>query len=287
MLFYSGRFFACIDSCEHYTGTWPISLKIPESDHIIVNGKIHTSSVSWQDANDGKKVYVGQQQAIETDQIIALIDQGLPQRIKIALDLDIAKLIHYFQQRLGKLSATEKPTLFASYANVDGGSSQGNKNGPLPHQASQSWLHEGNADSLAALALLDLYPASKDYVTEKIKAANQHCTTGLKDMALINAADKGQFGLYYSCGALIHHAINNAVKNSSAAKNNIYTVWNDYRRRIEGGDTADQDTFFHVVEQYAGYNLSAHIRSLVNEKIEDPIAYINKLQALVKATVLK
>ena len=130
ILVYSGRLFACMEACDASINSWNISLTVPDDEHIIVNGKVHSSFAKWQDNDSGKNVYIGKQKPILTDSVIAVIDSGLPKEIKVSLNEDIPKLMSYFEKRLGKLGGS-KPTLFASYANIDGTSSQG---GTLPNQ---------------------------------------------------------------------------------------------------------------------------------------------------------
>jgi len=123
-LIYTGRLFACIDTCRDEVNQWQLSMQVPEGEHMIVAGKVLTGATSWIDTDDGMNVYVGSQKPIETQNVIAVIDHGLPERIKRSLDTDIPKLMNYFEQRLGEIKGV-KPTLFASYANIDGHSSQG------------------------------------------------------------------------------------------------------------------------------------------------------------------
>jgi hypothetical protein len=115
---------------------------IPENEHMIINGEVHYSTAQWFDNDDGKNVYVGKQQPVETDVFIAVIDLGLPAKIQASLSVDIPKMMTYFEEKLGKLPHNTKPTLFASYAKVKGRSSQG---GTLPNQIFMHW----NKDDLA------------------------------------------------------------------------------------------------------------------------------------------
>ena len=90
----------------------------PSDEHILLNGKVMKSSVSWTDNNDGRVVYVGKQQPIITDDVVALIDPGLPESIKASLEEDIPNMMAFFSHSLNPLKG-EKPMLFASYANVE------------------------------------------------------------------------------------------------------------------------------------------------------------------------
>ncbi|MFT4938925.1 MAG: hypothetical protein ACI88A_001957 [Paraglaciecola sp.] len=319
MLFYSGRFFACMDSCGEETNSWNISLTIPDDEHIIVNGKVHTSFVRWQDNDSGKNIYVGKQKPIVTGSVITVIDSGLPKEIKLSLNNDIPKLMTYFEQRLGKLDG-DKPTLFASYAKVDGTSSQGgtlpnqifmhwnsnnleskvsdekfikqtiwffahevahlyqrSSSGQLYAESNQSWMHEGNADYLASLALLDLYPESQQYIDTKIDRFRSQCIKGLERFPLIEAAEKGEFGLYYTCGLFIHSAIDSVVKSKSNSMRDVYFVWNEFRNRVEKGAEIGDKTFLSVVEEYASKELSELINKFVEQKLKCPAKALDKL----------
>ena len=318
-LIHTGRLFACIDKCADDVNDWRLSMNIPQGEHLIVNGEVFTKSANWIDRDDGMNVYVGRQKPIETDNVIAVIDSGLPARIQSSLSADIPKLMVYFQERLGKLNGI-KPTLYASYAKVDENASQGgtlpnqifmhwnlndldekvkdakfinqtiwffahevvhlyqrSKVGVLYGESNQSWLHEGNADWLAALALLDLYPKTKAYVTEKLGRFKDHCVKGLTELTLMEAANKGQFGLYYTCGLLIHQAIDHAVQKKSNGLKNIYSLWNEFRQKVEQGDEKGPETFLALVEQYASKELVVSIKALVETKLTNPEDTLSQL----------
>ncbi len=323
MLFHSGRFFTCINSCINNLNHWKMTLKIPDDEHIIVNGKIFHSSTSWLDKNDGISVYVGKQNPIETDSYIALIDKGLPEKIQKSLSSDIPKMMNYFENKLGKLPFKEKPTLFASYAKINGHSSQG---GTLPnrifmhwnknnletsvknvkfindtlwffgHEAahlyqsgkvtllsddpSQSWLHEGHADILASDVLLSLYPSSTDYVNSRFKNIKNNCAKGLKKMALIDAAEVGQFHNYYTCGFVIHSAIENMAKSQNKGGHSAYSTWNQFRAKVEDGKAVGQQTFFSVVDDIAKTNSSEKIATFINIRHDEPKKAIDALLGL-------
>ncbi len=154
---------------------------------------------------------------------------------------------------------------------------QRSKVGALNGESNQSWLHEGNADWLAALALLDLYPNTEAYVTEKIDRFKDHCVKGLTGLTLIEAANKGQFGLYYTCGLLIHQAIDHAVQKKSNGRKNIYFLWNEFRQRVEQGDEKGPETFLALVEQYASKELVVRIKVLVETKLTNPEDTLSQL----------
>jgi hypothetical protein len=154
---------------------------------------------------------------------------------------------------------------------------QRSKLGVLYGESNQSWLHEGNADWLAALALLDLYPETEEYITGKVLRFKKYCVDGLKDISLIEAANKGQFGLYYTCGLLIHRAIDHAVQKKSKGLKNIYSLWNEFRHKVEHGDEKGAVTFLALVEKNTSKELFIRIKKLVETKLSNPEETLNRL----------
>jgi len=222
ILFHSGRFFACAESCLNVDNLWTMTLKVAGNEHIILNGEVLNAKASWQDNNSGRSIYVGKQQPIERTNIIAMIDDGLPEKIQISLTDNLPKMLEYFESNFGKL--TNKPMIFASYAkNTTSGSSQG---GTFPNQIythwdgidleaavkkpyfidltrwffaheaahlyqnrllntfsedhEQSWIHEGSADMMAALALLSLEPDANNFVAKKLDVSKRNCVNYLQ-----------------------------------------------------------------------------------------------------------
>ncbi len=92
-----------------------------------------------------------------------------------------------------------------------------------------------------------------------------------------DAADKGQFGLYYTCGLLIHQAIDQEIKKKSKGLKNIYSLWNEYRQKVEQGDEKGTDTFLALVEQYTSKALVLRIKELVETKLDNPEEILSRL----------
>jgi len=317
LLIYTGRLFACIDTCNDDVNQWRFSMQVPEDEHMIVNGKVLTGTTSWLDSNNGMNVYVGSQRPIETDNVIAVIDQGLPEKIKLSLDSDIPKLMDFFEQRLGQIEGI-KPALFASYANIEGHSSQG---GTLPNQvfmhwnvnnlaqkvkdnkflndtiwffahevahlyqtsshediygdSHESWLHEGHADWLAALALLALYPDTKEYVDDKIERFRAHCAKGLTDFPLTEAADQGRFDLYYTCGLLIHQAIDLTLHKRT--NTDTFSLWKAFRQQADNSDKKGMEVFLAEVEKSTSIAFVNKIKKVIERQLEQPRDTLDKL----------
>ena len=95
----------------------------------------------------------------------------------------------------------------------------------------------------------------------------------------MDAAKKGQFGLYYTCGLLIHQAIDQAVQKKSNGLKNIYSLWNEFRQKVEQGDKKGPETFLALVEQYASKELVVRIKVLVETKLSNPEDTLSRLIA--------
>lgn len=139
----------------------------------------------------------------------------------------------------------------------------------------QSWIHEGNAEMLASLALLSISPESANYVRKRIDRAKVQCTSGLQDFPLVSAADEQRFDLYYSCGLLIHRVVDFAVRNEDKTKDGIYSVWNEYQAQIKSGKPANQDTFIAVVSELVTKQTTNRILDIVASKLENPAEFMD------------
>ena len=317
--FHSGRLFACANACTEKDNKWQLTLNVPSDEHIVLNGKVTKSSVSWSDNNDGRVVYVGKQQPIVTDDVVALIDPGLPESIKVSLEEDIPNMMAFFSHSLHPLKG-EKPMLLASYANVDDHSTQG---GTLPSQIfmhwnrqdlneqtnnssfvnqtlwffahevahlyqpgntegvsedeEQSWLHEGSADYFAAIAMNFLYEDANSYVESRMTRAFESCTEGLAQTTLANAYKTGHFNLYYSCGMIIHRAIDNVAQQKTLGEESLFTVWKRLQKAVNSGMPPGTATFLTLLEQY---NAPELIKAINNATSDDALKAIQGIKTL-------
>jgi len=137
MLVHDGRFFACAELCDHDIDyIWNMKLIAPEPENIIIHGEVYHSAANWIGKNDGSYIYVGKQETINTKDVIALVDNQLPQELKDSLAITFPQMMKYFTTQFGSLKT--KPTLFASYEkiNPEGKGSQG---GVMPNQIFMHW----------------------------------------------------------------------------------------------------------------------------------------------------
>ena len=317
--FHSGRLFACANTCTEEDNKWQLTLNIPSDEHIVLNGKVTKNSVSWTDNNDGRVVYVGKQEPIITDDVVALIDPGLPESIKASLEEDIPNMMAFFSHSLNPLKG-EKPMLLASYANIDDHSTQG---GTLPNQIfmhwnrqdlnkqadnssfvnqtlwffahevahlyqpgntegvseneEQSWLHEGNADYFAAIAMNFLYEDANSYVESRITRAFDSCSDGLAQTTLAQAHKNGHFNLYYSCGMIMHRAIDSVVQQKTLGEESLFTVWKRLQKAVNSGMPPGTATFLTLLEPY---NAPELIKAINNAASDDALKAIQGIETL-------
>ncbi|MDN3653154.1 hypothetical protein QWY77_10365 [Thalassotalea ponticola] len=152
---------------------------------------------------------------------------------------------------------------------------QNSRIGDIYGESDESWLHEGHADWLAASALQELYPDTREYVANKIDRYRNHCAKGLRQFPLVEAADKGRFDLYYSCGLLIHQAIDLALQKH--AKKDIYSLWVDFRKQAETGDTKGSKVFLAHTEKWTSKALVNRINEVIESKLSSPENTLNQL----------
>jgi hypothetical protein len=323
VLIHTGRLFACANQCVDDANGWSIDIQVEGNEQIIANGHLTNQESSWIGYDSGQYVYVGQQKPIETHSFLALIDNGLPDKIKTALNEALPKAMMFFEAHLGVASSAVKPMLFASYSNKPGKDIQG---GTLPNQVfihwdvdnleerlnksdfvhdtlwtfaheaahfyqwssllindkSESWLHEGNAERLAALALLDLYPTKvmKRFVDDSLNDAKSRCIVALKKHALINASEHGDYRAYYQCGFVIHSLIDKKARELSDGQYSIFTVWKDFRKQAVDSGKSGSITFWQAAERYISPDLLIGLQQLVSHRLDNPEEYIERLVKL-------
>jgi hypothetical protein len=66
----------------------------------------------------------------------------------------------------------------------------------------EGWMHEGGADAMAALALIQR--GSGDYVRSRVASAGRDCAAALASGPLTTATARGAFDAHYACGVIVH-----------------------------------------------------------------------------------
>lgn len=141
----------------------------------------------------------------------------------------------------------------------------------------QSWIHEGGADALAALAVTDLEAVSPDYVQTRIGEALGVCASGLKKLSgkpLNASAEQGAFENYYACGLLMQLAIDAETKAASAGEKSLYDVWALFLDRVLSGAEWEQEVFLGAASDLGATGAADFAREIANEPLADPAAFL-------------
>jgi len=315
ILFHSGRFFACAEECSDDLNRWPMTLRVPNGDKIVLSGKVRFDSASWVASNDGQNIYVGTADLIETEHFISVIDSSLPSNLKGMFNDHLARLMDQYASRLGARSS--KAMLFASYGDKTKQDTHGHQGGVLPGQVfmhwygnvfdqgvdeyeifrffshevahlyqgenhwadleSASWIHEGTADLMASISLAENFPESQEFVAKFAGDAVTSCIDRLGGDSLLTAlVAKKKHDLNYSCGLTISHAIQNeALRRNDGV--DIFTIWNKYAENIEKTGSASIETFFESVKPFVSGEFLAEVKALSSDENVDSGAKLRGL----------
>ncbi len=310
ILFHSARLFACGGTCPAQSDRpWPLRLIVRDGRAILLNGKTHARSVRWNDGDDGRYVYLGKGKPADAGVVSAVIDQALPDQVRIQLEQQLPVFMAYFSTRLGMLDM--RPALFASYdaAHVGGWGRQGGnlpgqvfthfygnrwpaafakpdftnelawhfaheaghlyQRGIAPDEPSGWWVHEGGAEAFAALALRQSSPAAAAYVDRRIIAAGQSCPKLLKGTSLHRAITQQSNDPAYQCGLLINLAIDRALRQRAPDKDGLYTVWRAYLLRKARGQSTDEAAFLACIAEVGGQSLADQVARIMDAAMPD------------------
>jgi hypothetical protein len=315
LLFHSGRFFVCSEICESKTTVWELNLRSPVTKNIIINGVVRNKEFSWQSFNEGEKVYVGPGTPLQNEHFIAVIDDGLPEKVKKHLNQYLPLLMEQYSEYFG-IQKKEKPMVFASYSRTEDGT-YGNQGGVLPNQifmhwygkesniridennilwffshevahlyqgdaaeitdAENAWINEGSAEFMASVSLKELLPQSSDFIAHKINKAKLNCLKELKGYSLVNSAKRKKFELYYTCGLIINQAIHNEA-NKINIKVNTFTIWESFQKRVNAGEPASSKTFLASVKPFVSKIFFDDLQELILPENKESTRYVEKLQ---------
>lgn len=306
MLFHSGRFFACAEACADKP-EWSMRLLVSAPDRIILNGQQLNGSASWMDQDDGRNIYVGTGEPVETQDFIAVIDQALPGQIRNQLLDQLPRFMRVFSSRLGELPA--RPMLFASY-DLSHSPGWGRQGGTLPRQifthfygsrwpeqmkkpefandlawhfaheaahlyqrqiflgGADAWIHEGAAEAFAALALRSQDLERANFVDSKIEAAMERCALSTKMHSVLESIKEDGFDAAYTCGLVLSLSIHSAVRHISPGSDGLYAVWRDFASRSAEQRVSESD-YLASIAKTGNDELAAAVRRAVRAKAPD------------------
>jgi hypothetical protein len=307
MLVYTGRFQACPDTCKGGE-TYRLSMKPPAGMHAIAHGKV-VDSVDFEDDENGTNLYVGRAEPVSTPDVVAVIDPTLPADVRGKLESLLPRLMSFYGKEFGVLPTRPMlfASIDAQYAGggygYQGGTLPGqvfvHRYGSNPafntpafaarqdwffaHEAAHlyqhypsladdgdSWIHEGGADALAAVALQALGEIDQDAVKARLQSSLDTCAAGIAKYPLKQAHVDGSFDSFYGCGFVMQMAVDAAARRSSKGACGLACVWRDFQAQDAAGMPWSSETFIAVAEKRTDATTAQFLRATVNEVSEQP-----------------
>jgi hypothetical protein len=306
MLFHSGRFFACGNTCPH-DPRWRMRLSVPKQHHILLNGERMKRKATWEDSSTGRGVYIGDSMPVQTPDLVAVLDRSLPDAIQAQLTEGLPKFMRHFAARLGALET--RPMLFASYdASFPRGF--GSQGGVLPgqvfmhyygsgwpermknarfandlawhfaHEAAHlyhrrnfdsqdGWIHEGSAEAFAALALREEDPSSAEYVQARVDRSRRDCARKVAQNSVRDVLATQTFDVAYSCGLVLSLAMDEAIRRISPRSDGLFGVWRELTATVSAGANATEEDFLAALSRVSNAALARAVRDAVRATAPD------------------
>lgn len=143
-----------------------------------------------------------------------------------------------------------------------------NRHGASIDSRSAAWMTEGAANAMAISVLREIGVTDDEFVLGQYGEAIDKCSEYLGDGPLIEAAQRGQFDAFYTCGDLIAQ-----MTDAALADDDLFSFWNALLVR---GAEAEQhlystaDYFDVLRERGAKGSVIELLRALVYEQQADP-----------------
>ncbi|TRY28789.1 M1 family metallopeptidase [Aliiglaciecola sp. M165] len=267
MLFHSGRFFVCANQCNEEDNHFLIKVRASENEKIVANGELWNKEALWVDSNSGQKIYVGALPILESENVYAVIDPGLPDSLKSSLQTQLPKMMAYFADRLSPLD--DKPMLFASHKDRPDNET-GHQGGTLPNQIfmhwygeksikniregeilwffahevahlyqgeaanidgnENHWIHEGAAEYMAFLALNEFGDAAQGFAKRKLKHQISSCIQDTNNRSVNEWLNDGYYPILYQCGSLIWQVLETEYR-QQLSNTDAFEIWKHYQQQ--------------------------------------------------------
>jgi hypothetical protein len=311
LLIHTGRFHACADRCAGGE-RFQVSLQPPAGAHAIVAGQV-VPAARFEDGDDGTNVYVGRAVPVETPDVVAVIDQAFPEETRARLQSLLPRLMAFYGSRFGALSSRPMLFASRDESHPGGGYGFQGGTLPgqvfmhlygrnpafstpafadrldwfFAHEAAHmyqhypsladtgdSWIHEGGADAMAAIALQALGVADAAAVDAKLQGAVDGCASGISAHPLKRAHVEGSFDSFYACGFVMQMAVDAAARRASGGECGLACVWRDFQHRVTTGMPWSTDTFVAVVSDRAGARTAQFVRDAAGTVPARPVEFL-------------
>ncbi len=250
----------------------------PVGRHVVAGGAVVKGTADWSDSDgEGAYIYIGSITPIETGEVVAIVDPGLPSWLWDETKAALPRLFGTYATRFGS-SLSERPLVLFNYAD-SGGSGYSSGGGVLPgqiqlrvdgaawkersenaflhlfrflaHEAAHlwngrlvrydgtedAWMHEGSADALTDRVVRALGYGGEQGFLDRQSEALNECRRKLAAFPLRDAAKRNEFQLYYSCGNALALFTENAV-----ASRDLFDFWKTLIARVRAAGRTQYDT---------------------------------------------
>ncbi len=270
---------------------------------------------NWQSPYDHPAfIYIGPQQPIETDAVVAVIDDRAPEWVRAEFDATVPALFDYFAVAFG-WTPEARPNFFLAAGDFFESGRISYRGDALPgqfqatlvggvwlersdkaesilrlttaHEASHLWqlqvgslngapnyIHEGGADALAAEAMTALGLWSDEAADAFLVKARDECAKLTRGRSLRSVETDFDWRPAYACG----HVLTVAAAGGAGPA----AFWRRLveRARLEGG--YGEPLFLSVAEEFSGRKTSEAIAAFVTTNLAKPEAALDSL--LVRPT---
>ncbi len=287
-LLYYGHLYARPARTSERPLSYTVTLRPRPDEQVVVRGQRFAQATQWTEdlqRSRGTFAYFGTLPAVESRDIIAVVDPQFPPGLRAAFDVELPRLLQYFTRQLG-VALSQRPQLFISllpegapqlggdvlpgaisfeFAGTDWRDDTAEQkaaalqliahetahlwNGDafLPAQEDAPWMHEGGADALAWIALHDLELLSDTDLLGNLSDALNQCVgvQGLARRSLQQAAREGRYELAYSCGSVMNFLVHADLRQ----RGGILKFWSTLFERSRASERRySVDTYFAALE---------------------------------------
>jgi len=313
LLVHTGRFHACIDRCAGGE-RFRVSLQPPAGAHAIVDGRV-VAAVRIDDGDAGTNVYVGSAEPVATKDVVAVVDRAFPQATRARLESLLPRLMAFYGGEFGALQerpmlyASHGADYDGSGYGMQGGTLPGqvfmHMYGSIPESAApafagrldwffaheaahlyqhypeledtgDSWIHEGGADAMAAIALQSLGIVDEVALEAKLQASVEACAKGIAGHPLAVAHEHGAFDAFYACGFVMQMAVEAGARRASHGQCGLACVWRDFQRRVAAGAPWNTDTFVAVAADRTDADTVRFLRDAAGTVPAQPAAFLRE-----------
>ena len=313
MLVHTGRFHACAGRCAGGE-TFQLTLRPPRGAHAIVHGQV-VDAVRVEDRDSGTNLYVGRALPVTTPDVVAVIDSAFPADTRARLESLLPRLMAFYGRKLGALDSRPMLFASRDEAHPGGGYGYQGGTLPgqvfmhfygrheafgtpdfaarvdwfFAHEAAHlyqtfstladpgdSWIHEGGADALAAIALQALGVIDADAVQARLQQSLDGCAKHIAQRPLQQAHASGSFEAHYACGFVLQMSVDAAARRASDGACGLACVWRDFQLDVRAGKPWTGETFIAVAARRIDARTAGFLRAVTRETAADPGAALRQ-----------